>query len=91
MSNTNLKLNALIPETLRRMEEKILEENFLKFLADGKENHWYVKDYETWAAAICRTAIYSPGEICDMYRGYGCNDTHVAALIKHCMKRKGWL
>lgn len=86
-----MKLKDLVPETETRMDKFIIADKFILFLREGKENHWYIKDFDTWAAAMCRDAIYKPSEICDMYKKYNANDTHVLNLIKHCMKKRGWL
>ena len=86
-----MKLAPLIPETIRRMETMINETKLLEYLDKGKKHHLYIKNFNVWAAAICRDAIYKPGEICDMYEKYKCNDSHITTLIIHCMKAKGWI
>lgn len=85
----NMKLKDMIPETLERIDKYIILDKFKIFLEEEKENHWYVKDFDRWGAAMLRDAIYKPSEICDMYEKYKANDDHVYTLIHHCMKLKG--
>ena len=87
----NMKLKDMIPETLNRIDKYIIADKFKIFLEEGKENHWYVKDFDRWAASVLRDAIYKPSEICDMYHQYNCNDDHIYTLIHHCMKIKGFI
>ena len=85
-----MKLENLIPETMNRMS-KLDQEKVKTFLRRGYEEHWYVKNYETWAAACLRDAVWKSSEICDSYRQYGCDDSHWITMIRHCARKMGWL
>ena len=85
-----MKLEALIPETKRRMSQ-LDEARVLAVRDDGIARHLYVKDWRIWFAAFVRTTIYTPDEVCQMYREYGCNDEHIRSLIIHCCKKRGWI
>ena len=86
----NMKLKALIPETIDRINKRIIKEKFILFMKDAKENKRYIKDFDVYVAACLRDAIYKPNEICDiMYGKYKANDKHIITLILHCMKETG--
>lgn len=82
-----MKLKVLIPETIDRINKYINIEKFKIFLEEGKINHWYISNFDKWAVSMCKTAIYTPEEICNMYETYRCNDTHIYTLIHYCMKK----
>lgn len=84
-----MKLKAMIPETIERINKYIIKDKFILFLKEGKENHWYRKDLDRWGASMLKQAIYTPDEICEIYRKYDCNDDHIYTLIRHCMKETG--
>ena len=86
-----LKLQNLVDETTSRMERYINEEGILKFRDEGRENHWYIKDHSVWFANIVIHTCYSPDEICEIYKKYNCNDSHITSLAIYCCKKKGWL
>ena len=85
-----MKLENLIPETMNRMKN-LDQEKVMTFLRRGKEEHWYVDNYEKWAVFQLRAATWKVPEICDSYRQYGCDDTHWFTLIRHCARKMGWL
>lgn len=85
-----LKLQALVPEIIKRMNQ--LDEARVKdFLRRGLEEHRYTNNYEVWAAACLRDAVWKSSEICDSYREYNCNDSHWISMIQHCARKMGWL
>ena len=76
-----IKLMDYVSETENRVERYLIIDKFRYFLHEGKENHWYVKDFETWAASMLINAVWKPDEICEIfYKKEGCNDSHVMAL-----------
>lgn len=85
-----LKLNNLVDETIRRMNH-LDETRILAYRDEGKRNHWYVKDHSVWFANNVIHVCYTPEEICNIYKGYHCNDTHITSLALYCCKKKGWL
>lgn len=85
-----LKLESLVPETLRRMK-KLNPERVMEVKETGKRNHLYTRNFEVWFANTIKYACYTSSEICEMYRNYRCNDSHITSLFIHCCKVMGWL
>lgn len=86
----SIKLNSLIPEALERLET--IDANSLHdYLIKGRENHLYTKNYDIWAGYVIVSCLFTSAEICEMYKKYNCNDTHVTALGKAVAKKKGWI
>lgn len=85
-----LKLESLVPETLRRMEQ-LNPERVMEVKETGKTKHLYTKNFEVWFANTVKYACYPPTEICEIYHKYSCDDSHITSLFIHCCKAKGWL
>lgn len=84
-----MKLKNLLPEIERRYALYVKDKEFRYFLAEGKSNHWYRKDFATWAANVLKNALFKPDEICEWYKQYDCNDTHITTVFKHFIKERG--
>ena len=85
-----LKLKSLMPETIRRMG-KLNESRVLEAKEMGLRKHMYINDFEVWFANAVKYACYTPSEICDIYKKYDCNDSHITSLFVACCKKVGWL
>lgn len=84
-----MKLKILLPEIERRYSLYVKDAEFRYFLTEGKANHWYVKDFATWAANVLKNALFRPDEICEWYKLYDVNDTHITSVFKYFLKQKG--
>ena len=85
-----IKLASLIPEAMERLEA-INVDSLHDYLIKGKENHWYCKNYDIWAGYVTISCIFTSAEICEMYKKYNCDDSHITALGKAVLKKKGWI
>lgn len=82
-----MKLTNIIPETEKRftlLRSKIDLKNYFEV---ALQNHYYARDFETWAAIALINALYKASEICDLYRQYNCNDSHFVSLGKYFLRK----
>lgn len=86
-----MKLESLVPEVMARIDKYLIADKFRYYLQEGKENHWYTKDFDRWAAAMLRGALFRDAEVCEWYHIYQCDDTHIDTLFRYCLKQKGFI
>jgi hypothetical protein len=78
-----MKLKNEMPEMIKRFSG--LKSEIVNYATKLRQKGGY-NDFETRLACDCLHATYTPGELCDMYNRYECNDTHLASAAKLALK-----
>lgn len=79
-----MKLQKELQSVVEKMEaikEKI-EQHAIALKESGK-----FKDFETRLAWDCLRAVVGTGGICEWYKQYDCNDSHIETLAKKALKQ----
>lgn len=78
-----MKLSDELPEFIKRLTP--LKEAIQEHSRVLKESGNY-KDFQTRLAFDCLHKVYSSNEVCNWYKLYNCNDTHIETLAKKAVK-----
>lgn len=78
-----MKLKAELSEVIKRFES--IKDQIPEYSIQLKNKGGY-KDFETRLAWDCLHFTFKDNEICEWYKKYDCNDTHITTLAKTALK-----
>jgi hypothetical protein len=79
-----MKLQNELQNVVDKMEE--IKEKIGKHAIALKESGKF-KDFETRLAWDCLYAVVGSNTICEWYKKYDCNDSHIETLAKKALKK----